>query len=224
MLKPLPEKGCQVCQRPLKKDGSCGNPICDWENRYFDSNRAIAYRRGELERTISLYKGSDKRGWAIIFARLLVAYLDKHREEFAPFAVLVASPTFVSSSGEGRRFDHTRLVLAHAHAIAGDRWPFDVGDPPAIVKTAHTPRMALRSNWQERWQIAEYELPAVLSVARPEVTRGRAILVYEDIFTDGLTLRSVARCLIEEGEARSVSTITLARQPWTRRGGASREP
>src|SRR5262249_20117928 len=92
-LDPVPQKRCQVCQLPLKRNGTCGNPIC-WDH-YFDRNYAIAYRRGQLLRSIQLYKNEGRQGWARIFARFLVAYLDEHRDAFAKFDLIVGSPTYV---------------------------------------------------------------------------------------------------------------------------------
>jgi hypothetical protein len=39
------------------------------------------------------------------------------------------------------------------------------------------------------------------------------IVVYDDVFTDGFTLREVARCLIRVGDATVVCSVTLTRQP-----------
>jgi predicted amidophosphoribosyltransferase len=119
---------------------------------------------------------------------------------------------------EGRPFDHTRLILKHAYALS-DYWPFDVEGAPAIAKARRTQPMAQR-NWRERKQIAETELRDALVVANPSRTRGRRILVFDDVFTDGLTLREVARCLLGQGGAREVAGIYLARQPWKKGAGA----
>jgi len=216
-IEPLPEDGCQVCQLPLQGD-QCGNPICnDRPTRHFDRNRAIGYRKGYLDSTISWYKNANQPYWAVIFARLLLAFLDEHRENFSEFDLIVASPTYVSTKGPGRRWDHTRLVLRQAYLMAEGRWPFDVEKVPAVRKTKHTRKMTGQP-WKVREAIADEEVWPALEVPDPSRTRDKAILVYEDIFTDGLTINQVARCVKEEGGADRVSSITLARQPWTRKG------
>jgi predicted amidophosphoribosyltransferase len=48
------------------------------------------------------------------------------------------------------------------------------------------------------------------------MVRDMRILVYDDVYTEGLTLREVARSLRDAG-VREVSEIVLARQPY--RGG-----
>ena len=55
-----------------------------------------------------------------------------------------------------------------------------------------------------------------LSISGPSVMKDQDILVYDDVFTDGFTLREVARALIENGGARRVCGVTLTRQPWKR--------
>ena len=69
-------------------------------------------------------------------------------------------------------------------------------------------------SWQERRRIAEQEIRPALSVPEARVTAGKAIVVYDDVFTDGFTLQEVARCLRVGGGAREVCGVTLARQPF----------
>jgi hypothetical protein len=66
------------------------------------------------------------------------------------------------------------------------------------------------------WAIAEHELRAALTIPEPKLVQAKRILVYDDVYTEGLTLPTVARALREAG-AREVSEIVLARQPY--RGG-----
>jgi predicted amidophosphoribosyltransferase len=58
---------------------------------------------------------------------------------------------------------------------------------------------------------------AALRIPRPAHVSGREILVYDDVFTDGFTLREVARALRRAGAA-TVCGVTLTRQP----GGGER--
>jgi predicted amidophosphoribosyltransferase len=90
-------------------------------------------------------------------------------------------------------------------------WPFDTFDAPAIIKTKATPPM-VGKGFKERRRVAEGDLRASLRVAHPERVRGKNVLVYDDVFTDGLTLREVARSLIIDGRAQGVCGVTLCRQ------------
>ena len=132
---------CMTCDLALKENGECGNPICSWplDRRFFERNYAIAMRSGVLERAINDFKYLNKWGWKSIFGRVLVGFLDDEEPTFDQFDLIVASPTFVDPDGD-RKYDHTVSVIHAANDEAGGRWPFDIGDPPAIVKTAATPR------------------------------------------------------------------------------------
>ncbi len=205
---------CAVCDLPLK-DGAttCGNPICGWYDRHFEWNHAAAMRSGVLESVVNAYKYENRRAWAIIFARVLVGFLNDERQVFSGFDLIVASPTFVGPGG--RAWDHTRTVLLEASELAGSEWPFDTAEPAAIVKTAPTEPM-VGKKWKQRHELATGPLRAALRVPNPARTAGKAILVYDDIFTDGQTLNEVARCLIYDGDATRVCGVTLMRQPFGR--------
>jgi predicted amidophosphoribosyltransferase len=213
----LAQKRCRVCDLPYNPgEEECKNPICNWDNRYFLWNYAVAIKSLALERAIKAYKFEDRKKWAVIFARVLVGFLDEESATFKPFDLIVASPTYVSIDGVSRTWDHTRRVLSEAFSECHGRWPFDVGEhPAAIIKTAATTPMT-NKNWKQRHEIAQSELREALDVPDPDRTRGKTILVYDDVFTDGHTLNEVARCLKLKGEASQVCGVTLARQPYGR--------
>jgi predicted amidophosphoribosyltransferase len=202
-----------TCDLELREDGECGNPLCSWaeSDRYFKWNYAIAMRSGVLRSKINAYKYDGKFGWRNIFGRVLVGFLDDEERVFRQFDLIVPSPTFIG----GRPYDHTRDVILAANKEADGRWPFDVDEPPAIVKTAETDRFVGKT-WGQRKEIAEGSLREALAIPDVTVTRGKSILVYDDVFTDGFTLREVARKLKLDGDATVVCGVTLTRQPWNR--------
>jgi predicted amidophosphoribosyltransferase len=211
----LKSRRCRVCARPFP-DGSleCQNPICHWDDRYFEWNCAAAMRSGILERALNLYKYEHQRGWAQLFARVLVGFLNEERDLFRAFDLIVASPTYVGP--DARQWDHTREVLTEARELdEGGHWPFDVEDPPAIEKIAATDRM-MGKTWRERFELARGPLRDALRVSDPARTHGKQILVYDDVFTDGHTLNEVACCLHRHGGATRVCGVTLTRQPYGR--------
>jgi predicted amidophosphoribosyltransferase len=212
-LAPFRER-CKICDLPLRDDGTCGNPLCNWSarERHFDWNYAIAMRSGVLEKAISDFKYHNRSGWRNIFGRVLVGFLDDEKATFENFDFIVASPTFLDPKGT-RKYDHTREVILAAEGEADGRWPFDVGDPPTIVKTAKTEPF-VGKRWGERKKIAETELRSAIAISDTSLTKGKRILVYDDVFTDGFTLREVGRALIRDGGARGVCGVTLTRQPF----------
>jgi predicted amidophosphoribosyltransferase len=209
-MKPVPANRCDVCDQALRAPGApCGNTVCNWPNRQFEWNAAVAMRSGELKAAINSYKYGGRRNWSLIFGRVLAGFLHDQRPLFAGFDLVIPSPTYVGP--DGRDFDHTALVLAEAARLDQTRLPFAL-DPPVLVKTGPTmPLVGL--SWSERRDVCQYELPKVLHVPDPRRVQGKAFLVYDDVFTDGLNLNAVAKKLRQAGASR-VCGVTLARQPW----------
>lgn len=81
-----------------------------------------------------------------------------------------------------------------------------------MTKTEATEPMVGHS-WKARKAIAEGPLRASLGVPEREAVAGKQILIVDDVFTEGFTIREVARALILAG-ATEVSEIVLAREPW----------
>ena len=204
-----------VCDRPYAPDETtCGNPLCNRSDRWFSWNFAISMRTGQLKAAINRYKYDERWGWALIFGRVVAGFLEEQGGLFREFDVITASPTYVGP--DGRSFDHTRMVLERAAAEVppGTVWPFDITGQPLIVKTGPTPPM-VGNGYQERRRIAEGPLRDALGVTRD--VRGQRALVYDDVFTDGLTLNEAGRALRLAG-ATEVCGVTLCRQPY---GGAA---
>jgi predicted amidophosphoribosyltransferase len=212
-LEPLAARRCALCARALEADGTCGNPVCSWEEsrRWFRSVWAISMRSGPLQRAIDDYKVPPERpGWSWIFGRVLLGYLNAHSETFSDYGLIIASPTFTGDGG--RSFDHTAAVIERAMKEDEGSWPFALD---IIRKTAATAPFRGRT-WSQRYTIATTELRAALTVPDPGRIAGQRVLVYDDVYTEGLTILEVARALRLVGAAE-VSQIVLARQPWGRR-------
>lgn len=205
----LAENRCELCELELKEDGSCGNPLCSWDedSRYFKWVWAISMRTGPLSKAIDRYKVDGKWGWSGIFGRVLLGYLNAHAAIFHQYDLIIPSPTWVGEGG--REFDHTAKVIEHAALEDDGTWPFRVG----MVEKAAATTPFRGKTWKRRHEIAEGELRKALAVPDQSLVRGKRILVYDDVYTEGLTLREVARALRNVG-AIEVSEIVLARQPY----------
>lgn len=208
----LAKDRCKLCELALKDDGSCGNPLCNWgeDSRFFKWVWAISMRTGPLRRAIDRYKVDEKRAWAAIFARVLLGFLNAHDAVFHRYDLIIPSPTWAGDGG--RKFDHTGLVIKQAILEDDGTWPFRVG---VVEKTAATTPFRGKT-WKKRHEIAEYELRPALTIPEPELVHGKRVLVYDDVYTEGLTLRAVAGALRDAG-AVEVSEIVLARQPYSGR-------
>ena len=201
---------CMICERALDAHGRCGNPICNWpvDERFFNVVWAISMRTGQMREAISRYKYDGKRGWAAIFGRILVGFLNEYRDEFADYDLIIPSPTYVDRA-RGRTFDHIGDIMRAAAVEEPTRWPFALD---VLEKTAPTERFAGKT-WPQRREIAEGPLRDALDLPSPDVVRGCSVLVVDDVFTEGFTIREVARALTLAG-AEEVSEIVLAREPW----------
>jgi len=200
---------CPMCAQEGIAGQQCRNKLCHDSSRTIGKIAAITMKRDPIEKAILRLKYSRAHGWAPIFGRLLLGHLQQH---YMPddFDLIVANPTLPNEPG---RLRHTELVIESAHTedlFLG--WPFDVGDPRAIVKTASTPRSAGKG------LVAKIEaadaLRAVLHIPFPARVKGRRILVYDDVCTTGYQLDRVAQALVQDGGAASVEALVLARAIW----------
>ncbi len=165
-------------------------------------------RTGPLRRAIDRYKVDGRRAWAAISGRVLLGYLNAHDAVFQRYDLIIPSPTWVGDGG--RTFDHTALVIERAISEDDGAWPFQTG---VVQKTAATTPFRGKT-WKRRYEIAEHELTLALHIPNPELVRGKRVLVYDDVYTEGLTLRAVASSL-RSAHASEVSEIVLARQPFS---------
>lgn len=201
---------CQTCDRKQAPGAECSNPLCNRSAklRGWQFIRAVAMRSGRLKNTISAYKYDDVKGWAWIFGRILVGYLERNAETFDMFDLIIPMPTYVGPEEGARSWDHIGTIIERAE-IEGPQWRFrrDV-----MSKTAHTPTMVGLS-FTQRATMAETQLRPALRVDEPDAVAGKLVLVFDDVFTGGLTLREVAYKLKDAG-AEGVAGIVLARQPY----------
>jgi predicted amidophosphoribosyltransferase len=202
---------CSVCEQALEDDGRCDNDWCTREDRWFSLVWSIASHVGTMRRAVTRYKFRDELSWAGVFARLLVGYLDEHMPWFDEYDLLVPTPAYLGP-GARRGWDHVGLIAVEAARLAGARWPIEMA---VIEKTAETPAMTGQPLAIRR-TCAEGPLRRALRVAGPSSVVGAKVLVIDDVFTEGSTLREVARALLLAG-AVEVAGVALVRQPWAGR-------
>ena len=206
-------EACPICSQELEPDGTCPNWLCANPRRRIGRIHAIAYQSGPLRRVINHYKYGGAQAWALIFGRLVLGWLERHATPGPP-DLIVANPAYTGPGG--RDFAHAETVLrVAANEDTLRRWPFDVADPPAVIKTRATARSAAATARAKRE--AAGELRSALSVTDPARMAGRRILVYDDICTTASQLDAVADCLLTDGHAATVEGLVLARAPWRRR-------
>lgn len=209
----LPESRCQVCELALdSQSGQCGNPVCGWADRKFTWNRAISFRTNELKAAISRYKYDGKWGWSLVFGRVLAGFLNENRKLIQKFDAIIPSPTYTGPGG--RAFDHTQRILKEAARLDDGTLPFSIQDP-LIAKVRATRSLASCKTWQERADVCSLEIGPAMTITNGPAISGKRILVFDDVFTDGLNINTVASVLRAAG-CREVCQVTLAREPWKR--------
>jgi len=166
---------------------------------------AICLKTGPVDKLIKGFKyGEVGPGWRVIFGRLVLGWLQEHHQP-DDFDLIVVNPTH-----PGRGVRHTELILAAAaNEDLLDEWPFDGGDPKAIVKTQETPPSATQ-RWRDK-KVAADALWEALEIPDRRRTSGKRILVIDDITTTLLQLNAVAGILQKVGGATTVDGLVLAR-------------
>lgn len=209
---------CPTCDLEVDERG-CANFWCRREDRGFDVVWAAGSHHGELRRAIAALKYQGRLDRAEWLARVLAAYVDDHAGAFDDVDLIVGTPGAISAA---RPIDHVRAVLLAFDRLIGGQWCTDAAHP-VLIKRAPTRSMVDLPSAEARRLWAAGELRAALAVHDPDRVVGRRLLVVDDVFTDGSTLREVALVLRDAG-AIGVSGLVLARRRRVRSRGSPRAP
>ena len=205
---PVPAAACPVCGQELVDGDRCANTVCGLEDRWFSRIHTACRRPEEMWVAISQYKYDQDREWAPILGRILVGFLEERRADLAGYDLITTGALYVGPRAT-RLWDTLRLILDGALAV-GPGWPFV---PDLITKSGPTGQFLGRSV-ETRRAIAEHSLRDALAVPRPDLVAGRRVLVLDDVYSEGFSLREMARVLMAAGAAE-VAGLVLAR----RKGG-----
>jgi predicted amidophosphoribosyltransferase len=159
------------------------------------------------------YKYRDERWLAGVFARMIARYLDANAPWFEEFDLLAAVPSY-RGQGATRSWDPVGEIMGQLAPMLDGMWETV---PDAVVKRGETPRMQGHS-WPERHKLAAGPLRQSFVVPDPGRVSGARVLVFDDVLTEGGTLREVARALGRAG-ATEVAGLVLARPAWSRETG-----
>ncbi|WP_331719402.1 ComF family protein [Streptomyces sp. NBC_01187] len=211
-LQPVSDSHCPVCSQSVAPGSACGNRLCALPvaARGFSHVDAVAVYSGALREKIHRLKYDGRSGWALIFGRLLVGWMNSHPERMHGVDHVIGNPT------------HTgRQPLRHIEAIMDAAYTEDVNhafplSPPGghrLVKATETPRSANRSLEDKRAAAAAHAAALTWTGDKADI-QGATILLVDDVFTTGTQLQHVALRLCASGAA-DVRGLTLARVPWS---------
>jgi len=222
---------CKVCRAWLESPGSkavCGaclsaltpaaDPFCPCCGAFFDGagephycgscldapppflrHRSFGRYRGALRDVILLYKF---RGYAVlgrVLAEKSFSALDRDEGLWWGEPILVPVPLHPKREKE-RGFNQSALLARELARRSG------LGiEGKVLVRTRNAPpQSTLEAAARAR------NVRGVFAVKRPERVRGRAVILVDDVYTTGATLKECAGTLLRAGAAE-VRGITLAR-------------
>ncbi|MFG2637923.1 ComF family protein [Streptomyces sp. NPDC048362] len=211
-LQAVAEPHCPVCSQALAPGRQCSNRVCTLPEaeRGFSRVDAVAMYSGALRDKIHKLKYEGRAGWAMIFGRLLVGWMESHPEAMHGVDYVVGNPT------------HTgRQPLQHIEAIMDAAYTEDVTrafplSPPGghrLVKHAETARSANRTLDEKRAAAAAHAAALTWTGDTGDI-KGATVLLVDDVFTSGSQLQHVARRLRATGAA-DVRGLVLARVAWS---------
>jgi predicted amidophosphoribosyltransferase len=96
-------------------------------------------KTGPLDRAIKEHKYESRWGWGIIFARVLLGYLQQDRTASGA-DLIIPMPTYGPVGQTRKGADHAGWVIECAIDQDEVGYPFQL-DPPVIVKTAAARKM-----------------------------------------------------------------------------------
>ncbi|MDW7615234.1 ComF family protein [Peribacillus simplex] len=186
---------CTMCSRELGRNHSTGDICLDcsrWERNgewsgYLSKNISLFHYNEDLKDIIAKYKYRGDYALAEVFVPFL-----KDRLKDMEFDLVTAIPLSDERLRErGFNQGQALAVLLGLHTAE-------------ILTRIHTEKQSKKSR-QERMS-----LPQVFQVIQTDLLEHKSILIIDDIYTTGTTLRHAAKALKTAG-AREVSSITLAR-------------
>ncbi|MEW1892221.1 phosphoribosyltransferase family protein [Streptomyces sp. NPDC085659] len=178
--------------------------------RGFSRVDAVAVYSGALRDKIHKLKYEGKTGWAMIFGRLLVGWMESHPEAMRGVDYVVGNPTH-----NGRQpIQHIEAIMDAAYTEDVTRaYPLSPPSGHRLVKQAETARSASRTLDEKRVAAAAHAAALTWTGDTGDI-KGATVLLVDDVLTSGSQLQHVARRLRATGAA-DVRGLVLARVPWS---------
>ncbi|OGR68244.1 MAG: hypothetical protein A2081_06020 [Elusimicrobia bacterium GWC2_61_19] len=199
-LEPLPELHCAACGLPLEAGGRACYDCRGGRPRPLALARSAFVFNPQLRSLVHAFKYGAREDLAGYLAGEMCAALERF-PELAPYNFCAAVPLHPAKARQ-RGFNQAELLAA---ALAARSNLFHLRNAAARVK--NTPSQTSLSKKDRRTNMAE-----AFRVEKPELVRGRRILLVDDVATTLATLEALAAELLRAG-AKSVAAYTLAREP-----------
>jgi len=189
---------CLCCGRFFEGAGEphlCSS--CFQKSPPFSVHRSCGRYGGVLKDIILLYKYRRFKVLGKGLARFAFDALGKDEDFWRNVEVIIPVPLHRKRKKQ-RGFNQAQVIARELAKLRGIRLE------EALVKTKNVPPQTL-IDWEER----EKNVSGAFQVADKEKIKGRCVLLLDDVFTTGATIRECSCALIKAG-VREVRAMTLA--------------
>ncbi|OGS12062.1 MAG: hypothetical protein A2234_07135 [Elusimicrobia bacterium RIFOXYA2_FULL_58_8] len=200
LLEPLPELHCARCGLPLKAGGAACYDCRGAGPGALDAARSALVFNAPLRALLHAFKYGDRDDLSVFFASRMALEIDRF-DALKGHTFVVEVPLHPSKLAE-RGYNQAELL---ARGLAGQKNLFHLAG--AVRRIKNTPSQTSLSKAERRKNMA-----GAFSVVKPELVKGRRLLIVDDVATTLATLEALAQELKAAG-ARSVTAYTLAREP-----------
>lgn len=183
-LKKLSGSVCSVCSREMETAEVCSDCMA-WGKSIFHSNHSLYHYNDAMKALIAQFKYRGDYALADIFAQDI-----RQAAKGMACDLVCAVPLSISRLAE-RRFNQSEALIERAGLI-------------------HTTLLGRRESDKQSKKSRAERIDAKQTFYPVGNASGRSVLVIDDIYTTGATLRLMAEAL-EEAGAVSVKSITIAR-------------
>ena len=185
---------CSLCGDALVADGLCHR--CQTTPLRIDGIRSVVSFEGVLRKAVHQFKYRGCTALAGPLGSLMAAYCAQY---LMPVDVVVPVPLHAARLRERGYNQAALLARAMARQVG-----LPVGEQSLIRQHATVPQVELSAE-QRRENVSDAFHCSGDGVA------GKRVLLIDDVCTTGATLEACAIALYDEGQARSVHALTLAR-------------
>ena len=187
---------CRKCGAPVSRpSGSADCALC--KDLPVGSARACGAYKGALEASV-LFLKSHPHIHGRLYGLMRAAFAGS---ESALSSDLVVPVPLHRSRLKERGFNQAGVVARALGQISGLTVHYHV-----LERTKQTRRHRIGMDAKERAKSVQ----GAFRVLRPDIARGRSVLICDDVMTSGSTIGEVARCLETAGAIR-VNAFTIAR-------------
>ncbi|SDH19370.1 competence protein ComFC [Alteribacillus persepolensis] len=212
-LVPVGITTCSYCSRPREKPGICYD--CeriekdpDWRG-LLDHNVSLYRYNHAMQELIAQWKYRGDAALALIFQQNISQLYEKRYANYIPVPIPL-SPQRLHERGFNQAEQLASWTQRPARCLSllrlrQKQYLFPV--TKALTRVLHEEKQSKKTR---RERLAATRNPFAFTPAQEVSVNSKNIVLFDDIFTTGMTLRKAAKVLKEHG-AKRVCSITLAR-------------